>query len=123
MDSYAALGTYSPAEFEDAEDQRPLGAVFDIGGNGSTTPYTTATNGLITKHIEEIKQKVANSLTMPSGWKTRLRDFLSKKNSDLLDFLNLSLSSHPSLGKGEAILRRFGNIVRLEKRLLNRRVF
>jgi hypothetical protein len=104
------MDNFSPADFEDAEDQRPLGAIFDIGGNGSATPYTTATNGLITKHIDEMKQKIANSLTMPSGWKTRLRDFLSKKNTELLDFLNLSLTSHPSLGKGEAILRRFGNI-------------
>ena len=110
MDNSELIGLYASANFGDALEERPLGAVFDIGGNGSTTPYTTATNGLITKQLEEIKQKVANSLTMPSGWKSRLRDFLSKKNTELLDFLNLSLSSHPSLGKGEAILRRFGNV-------------
>ena len=102
--------SFSNANFEDADDLRPLAAVFDIGGNGSSTPYTTAGNGLIQKHLEEVKQKIANSLSLPSGWKTRLREFLSKKNTELLDYLNLSVNSHPSLGKGEAILRRFGNI-------------
>jgi len=101
---------YAAADFEDAADARPLAAVFDIGGSGSSTPYTTAGNALLQKHLEEVKQKIVNSLAFPSGWKTRLREFLSKKNTELLDFLNLSVSSHPSLGKGEAILKRFGNI-------------
>ena len=105
-----ATETFSQANFEDADDQRPLGAIFDIGGNGSASPYTTAGNGLIQKHLDEIKQKVANTLALPSGWKSRLRDFLSKKNTELLDYLKLSINSHPSLGKGEAILRRFGNV-------------
>ena len=100
----------APADWDDAEDQRPLAAVFDMGGNGSLTPYTTAANGLLIKQTDELKQKIANSLALPSGWKGRLREFLSKKNRELLDFLKLSINSHPTLGKGEAILRRFGNI-------------
>ena len=102
--------TYSPADFDDADDLRPLAAVFDIGGNGNSTPYTTAGNGLVQKHLDEIKQKLAASLALPSGWKSRLREFLSKKNTELLDFLKLSITSHPSLGKGEAVLKRFGNV-------------
>lgn len=103
-------GLFSPADFGDAEDQRPIAAIFDIGGSGSLTPYTTATNGVLSRHIDEIKQKTAAALTMPSGWKKRLRDFLAQKNTQLLDFLAISVNSHPTLGKGEAILRKFGNI-------------
>ena len=110
LDESNAGGLYSPADFQDAEDIRPLAAVFDIGSNGSSTPYTTATNGLIMKHVDEIKQKVTNSLALPSTWKKRLRDFLSKKNTELLDYLKLSIKSHPTLGRGEAILQKFGNV-------------
>lgn len=103
-------GPFSPADFSDADDNRPLAAVFDIGGIGSSTPYTTATNGILLKHIDEIKMKTAAALTMPSGWKKRIRDFISTKNTDLLSFLDLTVGSHPTLGKGETILRKFGNV-------------
>uniref|UniRef100_A0A6C0JXY1 RING-type domain-containing protein n=1 Tax=viral metagenome TaxID=1070528 RepID=A0A6C0JXY1_9ZZZZ len=106
----AIFSGYAPVEFEDAEDQRPTAAVFDIGGAGSTTPYTTAMNGIVLKHADEIKQKVAAAIQTPTGWKKRLRSFLNQKNSELLDFLQLSITSHPTLGKGEIILRKFGNL-------------
>ena len=108
--SNAIFSGLSPANFGDAEDHRPIAAIFDTGGNGSITPYTTATNGILSKHIDELKQKTAAALTMPSGWKKRLRDFLSQKNTQLLDFLAINVTSHPTLGKGETILRKFGNI-------------
>ena len=100
---------YAPADFADADDFRPTAAIFDITGNGSSTPYTTAINGIILKHIDEIKQKAA-VVSLPVGWKQRLRSFLSQKNTDLLDFLSLSISSHPSLGKGEQLIRKFSSV-------------
>ena len=103
-------GEFSPADFDDAEDLRPASAIFDVGGVGSTTPYTTAINGIVAKHADEIKQKVAAAIETPAGWKKRIRSFLSQKNSDLLDFLQLTVNSHPTLGKGEIILRKFGNV-------------
>jgi hypothetical protein len=105
----AAAGSFAPADFGDAEDMRPLGAVFDIGGNGSSTPYSTAINGVLQRHIEEIRNKTTSAVNAPTGWKKRLREFIGQKNTDLLDFLKLSIPSHPTLGKGDAILRRFGN--------------
>jgi hypothetical protein len=60
--------------------------------------------------VDELKQKAAASVSIPTGWKKRLRDFLSAKNTQLLDFLSLSIPSHPTLGKGEMILRKFGNV-------------
>ena len=103
-------GVYSPADFDDADDLRPTGALFDIGGNGSTTPYTTAINGIIGKQVSEIKGKIATTLSLPATWKKRLRTFMNTKNTELLDFLQLTLQSHPTLGKGESILRKFGNV-------------
>lgn len=103
-------GEFAPADFDDAEDLRPASAIFDVGGAGSSTPYTTAINGIVAKHADEIKQKVAAAIETPAGWKKRIRSFLSQKNSDLLDFLQLTVNSHPTLGKGEIILRKFGNV-------------
>jgi hypothetical protein len=100
---------FAPADFADAEDQRPLGAVFDIGGHGISTPYSSAMNAILQKHMDEIKGSAAAKMNMPAGWKKRLRDFLTTKNNDLLDFLKLSVQSHPVLGPGEILLRRFGN--------------
>ena len=97
---------WSPANFDDSDSNRPTAAEFDLLGNGSTTPYTGAVNGLLQKHLDEIKQKI----TIPSGWKKRLREFLSRKNTELLDFLNLPVNTHGYLGKGDTILRKFGNI-------------
>jgi hypothetical protein len=110
--SYEEMNTnlFSPADFGDADDLRPTAAVFDITGNGGQAPYTTAINGLIQKQIDEIKQKSAVGVSIPTGWKSRLRAFLSQKNTELLDFLSLSIQSHPTLGKGELILRKFGTV-------------
>lgn len=105
----AAPSGFAPADFLDADDSRPLGAFFDIGGHGSSTPYSSAVNSIINKHSDEIKGATAAKLNMPSGWKKRLRDFILMKNNELLDFLKLSIPSHPTLGPGEILLRRFGN--------------
>jgi hypothetical protein len=64
---------------------------------------------MIHKHTEEIKGRATALLHLPSGWKRRLRDFVSTKNNELLDFLKLNVPSHNVLGPGEILLRRFGN--------------
>lgn len=103
-------GLYAPAEFGDADDDRPAAIAFDLGGNGSANPYTAAISGMLIKHLDEIRQKSAAAISVPSGWKRRLREFLANKNNDLLDFLSVSIPSHPTLGRGEALLRKFGNV-------------
>ena len=99
---------FSPADFGDADDSRPTAAIFDIAGNGSSTPYTNGISGLLLKHIQEMKEKTM--ITISGTWKKRIRDFLAEKNTQLLDFLNLTISSHPSLSKGDHILRKFGTL-------------
>lgn len=100
--------TFAPANFSDAEV--PGAAVFDILGNGSPTPYSDGVNAILQSHISEIKGKYGSSVTTPAGWKKRLREFLSTKNDELLGFLRAPMSSHPTLGKGDQILRRYGTI-------------
>ena len=102
--------TFSPADFLDAEEFRPTGAAFDIIGNGSTTPYTDAVSGLLQTHIGEIKNMSVLSMTLPGGWKKRLRTFLSEKNKILLDFIELPVAAHPTLSRGDCLLRKFGTI-------------
>ena len=102
--------TFSPADFLDAEEFRPTEAVFDIIGNGSTTPYTDGVNGLLQQHMTELKGKIAANITLPGGWKKRLRDFLSQQNDEILSFLTIPLGTHPTLGKGDYILRKYGTI-------------
>jgi len=102
--------TFSPADFLDAEEFRPTGAAFDIIGNGSTTPYSDAVSGLLQTHIDEIKNMSVLSMTLPGGWKKRLRTFLSEKNKTLLDFIELPVAAHPTLSRGDCLLRKFGTI-------------
>jgi hypothetical protein len=106
-----ALGgsAFSPADFGDSQDMQPLGVAFDIGGHGLSNPYSAAVNSMIHKHSEEMKGRATTLLHLPTGWKRRLRDFLSTKNNELLDFMKLSVPSHNVLGPGEVLLRRFGN--------------
>ena len=101
---------FSPADFADADDLRPTAVIFDVIGNGNAAQYTTAVNGVLTKHIDEIKQKVSSLVNIPGGWKRKLREFLGQKNTELLDFLKLSINSHPTLSKGDVIMKRFGQI-------------
>lgn len=107
MAAHSDTGPFSPANFEDAYDTCP--ATFDIGGNGSATPYGNAMNAIITKHMEEIRSKTIGALGLPGGWKKRFREFMNRKNSDLMDFLKISVPSHPVMGPAEIMLRRFGN--------------
>jgi hypothetical protein len=64
---------------------------------------------MVHKASDEAKGRAAALLNLPNGWKRRLRDFISVKNNELLDFLKLSVPSHAVLGPGEVLLRRFGN--------------
>lgn len=99
---------FSPADFGDADELRPTSLMFDVIGNGNSTQYTTAVNGVLTKHIDEIKQKVSSIVTIPGGWKRKLREFLAQKNTELLDFLKMSIQSHPTLSRGDLIMKKFG---------------
>jgi hypothetical protein len=100
---------YAPASFGDANETVPTSVMFDIGGNGLTAPYSGAINAIMTKQMDEIRKKSLADVSLPTGWKKRFREFMSKKNNDLLGFLNIALPAHPILGPGELLIRKFGN--------------
>ena len=101
--------SFGSADFEDADESRPIGAIFDIGGHGSSTPYSNAILAMTIKHMEEIRTKTASTIHLTNNWKKRLREFLTLKNKELLDFLHVSVPSHPVFGPAEVLMRRFGN--------------
>ena len=100
---------FSPADFGSAEDSAPTAVLFDIGGNGQSNPYTIAVNGMLNKHIEEMRGKATATVSLSATWKRRFREFMSKKNADLMGFVKATLQDHPVFGRGEMLLRRFGN--------------
>jgi hypothetical protein len=102
-------GAFASADFESAEDSMPTGAFLDVGGNGQPDPYSTAVNSILDKQFHEVREKTSTALYSSSQWKRRFRDFMGKKNNELLDFLKVTVSHHPTLGPGEILLRRFGN--------------
>ena len=108
-DSPIANQQYAPANFESDDVNQPVGASFDLSGTGDGTPYTTALTMIVSSAVDNMNNIVAKDFPKKVDWKKRLREFLSKKNTDLLDFLNLSVPSHPTLGKGDALLWKFNN--------------
>jgi hypothetical protein len=100
---------YAPADFGNAEDLAPTAAIFDVGGHGQQNPYSLAVGGILNKQVEEIRGKAAAAMNLSMTWKRRFREFMSKKNNDLVDFLKVDVPSHPVFGRGEILLRRFGN--------------
>ena len=99
----------APADFGDAQELAPSGALFDIGGHGQAAPYSLAMGNMLNKQIEEIRGKTMAALALSGNWKRRFREFMAKKNNDLIDFLKVTVPSHPVFGRGEMLLRRFGN--------------
>ena len=99
-------GGFASADFGDADESGPPGVMFDIGGHGQPTPYSLAVEGIMAKQIEEIRLK---STGHTGPWKRRLREFISQKNDELLEFMKVPLPKHPVLGPGEVLIRRFGN--------------
>ena len=104
-------GPYASAHFQDAEDESPMAAFLDMGGHIQSAPFSIAMNSMLSKQIDEIKIKTTVELNfgLPTVWKRRLRDFMVKKNTDLLDFMKVTVEHHPALGPAETLLRRFGN--------------
>jgi hypothetical protein len=92
-------GPFAPANWQDADDERPIS--FE---SNDSTPFTTAINNVVSRHVHEIKEKVPPTQIQ---WKRRLREFLLTKVDDLLEFAARPLVKHPTLGPAEALLRRF----------------
>ena len=104
-----ASAPYAPADFGSAEDSAPTGVLFDVGGHGQSAPYAIAVGNMLNKQIDEIRGKATAALALNTNWKRRFREFMAKKNNDLVDFIKGKVPDHPVFGRGEMLLRRFGN--------------
>ena len=112
-------GSYAPANFLDAEELRPTSAMFDIIGNGSETPYADAMNGIIKEHVSNINTSLECVKPISHiNWKRRLRDFITNENNNLLSTLKIPINTHPSIERGDSILRMFGTLKRFPKAAL-----
>jgi hypothetical protein len=102
------LTGYSPADFGDAEDSRPLAIQLDPTGMGNLLPYSTLVQNVLSRHTHEIKEKSASSSSLPPNWRRKLREFLVTRNEDLVNSLKKSLDASHPLSKAQHFLVKFG---------------
>jgi len=99
---------FSPADFGDADDTRPLAALLDPTGMGSLTPYSSLVSNVLLRHTTEVKDKTASPSPFPPSWRKRLREFMTTKNEDLVSFLKKPLDKENGLVRADLFLAKFG---------------
>ncbi len=99
---------FSPADFEDADDTRPLQIALDPTGTGSYTPYSQLVRNVVQRHTTEIKEKTVHSSPASANWRKRFREFMVTKNEDLVNFLKKPLDSSSGVYRAELFLNKFG---------------
>jgi hypothetical protein len=88
------------------EVDQPL---FQFSGINHTAPFQTSVNNFISRQLFEIRTDYSTAPTdLSKSWKRRLREFIQTKANTLLEPLTRSISSHPTLGPAEYLIRRFG---------------
>ena len=102
------LTGFSPANFEDAEDTRPLQIQFDPTGTGTYVPYSTLVNNVLQRHDIEIRDKTVSPSPTPAHWKRRFREFMTTKNEDLILFLRNPTGNQSSLARADLFIQKFG---------------
>jgi hypothetical protein len=100
---------YASADFADAVEQRPSTMFFDdriIPLNEIN--YSTLVNNTLERQTFEIREKVQTAPITSNQWRRRLREFLTGRVKELLEFAAKPLAKHPTLGPTEILLRKFG---------------
>ena len=110
------LSGYSPADFLDAEETRPIELLLDQTASGSTTPYTTVVNNTLYRHLAEVRDQNVPPPTIPTSWKKKLREFITTKNEDLLCFMSKRLPESSPLHKVSNFMKKY---IRTESALSN----
>lgn len=99
---------FSPADFGDAEDLRPMAIQLDPTGTGAPLPYSLLVENVMLRQTTEIKEKTLTPSPLPPHWRRKLKEFLHTKNEELLSFVKKPLQpSHP-LYRTEHFLKKFG---------------
>ena len=102
------LTGFSPADFGDAEDTRPMAIQLDPTGYGLVTPYSTLVSNAYQRQTLEIREKTQNPSPTPSNWKRRFTEFMQLKHEDLLGFLAKPSSPGTPIGKASQFFQKFG---------------
>lgn len=102
------IAGFSPADFADAEETRPLEVQMDVTGTGSYVPYSTLVNNVLQRTTMEIRDKSQSQAPLTTNWKRRFRDFMNTKNEDLIAFLKKPLASNTPLSRAETFVAKFG---------------
>jgi hypothetical protein len=108
LGSITDINGFSPADFGDAEDVRPLQVQFDPTGLGLADPYSTLVSNALQRQTIEIKDKTTNPSPTPVQWRRRLREFMNLKNEDLVNTLKKPIGSQSSLSRAEVFVSKFG---------------
>ncbi len=111
-----SLSGYSPADFLDADETRPIELLLDQTATGSSSPYTTVVANTMYRHLGEIRELNQPPQTVATSWKKKIRDFMSSKNEDLLSFMSKRLPESSPLSKVENFMKKY---VRTETVLSN----
>lgn len=104
------LGSYSPADFLDASEMRPISVLLDPTGTGTNVPYTQLVNNIMMRTMYEVRNNVDVPQVTTGNIRKRIREFMVGKNEELVANLRKPLASHPVLGKADAFIHRFGRM-------------
>lgn len=99
---------FSPADFEDAQDTRPLEVQMDITGTATLVPYSQLVNNVLQRHLTEVKEKTVSPSQTPLNWKRRFREFMNTRNEDLVSFLKKPMNAQSPMGRAETFVQKFG---------------
>lgn len=100
---------FSPADFQDAEDTRPMEVQLDITATGTLTPYHQLVSNVYNRHMYEVRETVHTTTpNAPTHWRKRLREFYAMKHEDLLQILKKPLGTNSPLQRSEHFLIKFG---------------
>lgn len=102
------IAGFSPADFQDADDTRPLEIQLDPTGTGTLVPYSTLVNNALARNLVEIKEKTTAPSPTPANWRRRLRDFMQLKNDDLISFLKKPIGPQSAMSRAEVFVQKFG---------------
>lgn len=104
------LGSYSPADFLDASEMRPVGVLLDPTGTGTNTPYMQLVSNIMSRNMYEIRNNVDTPQVSAANIRKRIREFMVGKNEVLVANLRKPVAQHPVLGKADAFIHRFGRM-------------
>jgi hypothetical protein len=104
------LQIYAPADFQDSEITRPPETYLDTGSQTPATIHSSVISNVLHRHTRELRDRHVNAVTYTQNWKRKVRDFFLKGNESVLSFLTKPVSSHPTLGQVEQLIRRYSKI-------------